>query len=583
MATQLDVVNQLINTFGGSRVTKTADTSALRQVLAQLQQQGTPEGQAAQLQALFQQAAGQIPGLQGAYANAVGARRGGNSAVQGALNKLMSQVTLAGQAQQTQNLQAQAQAAGALANATGTTTTKGNIGGAALNLLLAQGLAKGKKGLLGEGDDLFDGVGKALSGVFGGDTVSTASGPAATSGLSLMGDSSLGGPILRGSGLDFNANPGVSLDMSSVLGPDTGSFSLDNIDMGFDPGASGSATGTDFGGGGLLDELEGFGVFADGGLVGRDGQAPRGGDEEMAEERAQAKFDPGFTENVALDLLRNLMPAFADGGSVTLNAPGARRGTAQSVTPTSPTRMGATNVATPQAASSPTANSIAAQTGSDVSLDRDFTPNALAGGITSVATSPIGRILLGALNPGLGMVAGMVPKEDATREQALAGFALPALNIGLADAGLSPEVLAALNVAVRGSVGGNSNPGIGMSTAPDGMQGISLGDVMGTGGFSTAPQDAGALTGNVTTGYGTTGGSLGDGSRGFSTGGFGEGQYADGGKIDGPGTGVSDSIPAMLSDGEYVISKDVVDAVGVDFFDALQASLHTPAAQQRRR
>ena len=136
-ATQLDVISQLAQLLGGSRTTGTADTTALRQVLSQLQQLNSPEGQAAQTQALFQQAAGQIPGLQGAYSNAVGARRGGNSAVQGALNKLLTQTTLAGQAQQNANLQAQAQAAAALANATRGTTTKTNLGGAAGNMLFA--------------------------------------------------------------------------------------------------------------------------------------------------------------------------------------------------------------------------------------------------------------------------------------------------------------------------------------------------------------------------------------------------------------------------------------------------------------
>ncbi len=51
-----------------------------------------------------------------------------------------------------------------------------------------------------------------------------------------------------------------------------------------------------------------------------------------------------------------------------------------------------------------------------------------------------------------------------------------------------------------------------------------------------------------------------------------------GGYIQGPGTGTSDSIPARLSDGEYVIPADVVDKVGVEFFDHLRASLHTPVA-----
>jgi hypothetical protein len=64
---------------------------------------------------------------------------------------------------------------------------------------------------------------------------------------------------------------------------------------------------------------------------------------------------------------------------------------------------------------------------------------------------------------------------------------------------------------------------------------------------------------------------------------------ADGGDIEregaikGPGTGISDSIPAMLSDGEYVIPADVVKRKGVEFFDKLLEKHHMPAAEQKRR
>jgi hypothetical protein len=47
--------------------------------------------------------------------------------------------------------------------------------------------------------------------------------------------------------------------------------------------------------------------------------------------------------------------------------------------------------------------------------------------------------------------------------------------------------------------------------------------------------------------------------------------YASGGKVTGPGTGTSDSIPAMLSDGEYVIKASSVAKYGVETLDALNA------------
>jgi TP901 family phage tail tape measure protein len=48
-------------------------------------------------------------------------------------------------------------------------------------------------------------------------------------------------------------------------------------------------------------------------------------------------------------------------------------------------------------------------------------------------------------------------------------------------------------------------------------------------------------------------------------------KYASGGKITGPGTSKSDSIPALLSDGEYVIKASSVAKYGTDTMDALNA------------
>jgi hypothetical protein len=56
-----------------------------------------------------------------------------------------------------------------------------------------------------------------------------------------------------------------------------------------------------------------------------------------------------------------------------------------------------------------------------------------------------------------------------------------------------------------------------------------------------------------------------------------------GGVVRGPGTGISDSIPAKLSDGEFVIPADVVKRKGLDFFEGMIKKYHEPAAQQRAR
>lgn len=49
---------------------------------------------------------------------------------------------------------------------------------------------------------------------------------------------------------------------------------------------------------------------------------------------------------------------------------------------------------------------------------------------------------------------------------------------------------------------------------------------------------------------------------------FGKG-FVTGGSVDGPGTGTSDSIPAMLSNGEYVLNAQAVDRLGVPFLNGL--------------
>jgi hypothetical protein len=54
--------------------------------------------------------------------------------------------------------------------------------------------------------------------------------------------------------------------------------------------------------------------------------------------------------------------------------------------------------------------------------------------------------------------------------------------------------------------------------------------------------------------------------------------YAEGGRARGalPRRQSRDQIPAMLSEGEYVIPADVVSTKGIEFFDKLVAKFHRP-------
>jgi hypothetical protein len=63
-----------------------------------------------------------------------------------------------------------------------------------------------------------------------------------------------------------------------------------------------------------------------------------------------------------------------------------------------------------------------------------------------------------------------------------------------------------------------------------------------------------------------TGGGGGFAARWSSA--FGKG-FATGGSVAGPGTGTSDSIPVMLSNGEYVLNAQAVDRLGVPFLNGL--------------
>lgn len=55
-----------------------------------------------------------------------------------------------------------------------------------------------------------------------------------------------------------------------------------------------------------------------------------------------------------------------------------------------------------------------------------------------------------------------------------------------------------------------------------------------------------------------------------------------GGMVRGPGTGTSDSIAARLSDGEYVLPADTVQAIGVPALDAVKDATHAPAGKAAR-
>lgn len=172
-------VTEILKLLGGNSSTSTSnagDTTELQKIIAE---SGTnPEAENALLTAIFQNAAGQIPGLQTAFSNALGARGGNNSAVTAALSRLLQQTTTSAQqqimAQRQQAMQTRANAATAIAQATKGTTTKQkggtNLGQAGMIIGGLQLFSK----LRGMMDDE-DGIGGALQKAIGGDSAGTGS------------------------------------------------------------------------------------------------------------------------------------------------------------------------------------------------------------------------------------------------------------------------------------------------------------------------------------------------------------------------------------------------------------------------
>lgn len=557
--TGLDAISGLLELVGTqNKTTGTAKTGPLEELLRTLM---APQDGTAQLESIFQQAAGQIPKFSAAFANAVGARTGGNSAVQAALSDLLSQTTLAGQKQLAeQDLQRQqvaANAAGNLAQATRGTTTStnpnyGNAGKLLGGLQIAGKLGltdKIKENLLGgKLTDVAGGAGPDLSGTIFSPNFSFSTDSALSNLGSSIADS---GPSIFSSGLDFspvfsdgffdfasNAASSIAPDIASQVGSSFGDSFGDSFSGFF----------SDLGKG-----IAGIFGFEDGGLVGRDGAPVREPQE------------------------------YAEGGLV--RAGGGRRSSAPSYDPLIRPTTAANNSVVPGLNPARSVPSLSIQL-----PDRDYEDAGGIGESTSTATqaSPEAVAAIGLGMQGLqGLAIGMAlsPVLGPVSAALSQNLGIPGMALGMLG---KSAVVNALQAAINGST----------SAAPSGLGDVGEGDEGNTPSIGDPSNDNpdSAPSGSVSIGQGANddgssngGTSGGSGADGNGPGGTGSGPgngpggnaaWKDGGKVKGPGTGTSDSIHAMLSNGEYVVSDDVVDAVGVEFFDRLQAMFHKTAGGQ---
>ena len=570
----------LANLLGGTKGTSSpGDISALQNVLGQLQQQQAG-GYDNLLQQIFSQAAGQIPGFTNAYANSVGARSRGNSSIQSALSELLKQATLEGQkqivGQQNANLTTQANVAGNIAQATkGTTTTSGtNLGNAAKNLAWLQLFSKLKDTPL-----LSSGL-SSLGNMFNGSSTSATP-------ESFTANYAPTAPTIFGSVdpqqqafMDFGTGQ-FSNDIAADVSTDFTQPSSEDIQFDnfvnlpeFQPQP--------------VEEFIDYGdYFADGGRV------PKG--------------------------KRN----FADGGSVTQRAAGGRRTSAPSISTTAPQTSQVDNTLPREQLVTPTAPapapmltdpigelSINDLTGKNRDGNVSFgggdaqVAGAVRGGYNTLnaVNSAMGQAGMSNI-PGFGIVGGLVNARDP--QEALT-------NMGVTAAGmLSPALGAVASVARNPTTTGvvdavaSFNPVTAIGNLLGAPFGYSVGSLVEglvdlanpnnpVGPEQQARADAlnaanAANAGgnaDVSGGFGSAD-AVGGQNAGDATGVGGEasdtGYAADGGEIPGQTTGIDDTKQIHVSGGEYVVSADVVDAIGEDFFDMLQQSLHTPAAVQRMR
>lgn len=235
-------------------------------------------------------------------------------------------------------------------------------------------------------------------------------------------------------------------------------------------------------------------------------------------------------------------------------------------------------------------------------------------GLSSTTSSALGAVAGLTGVPGLSGLVGLATSNNPANSFASMAVSAAATAAGGPVAGLiASAIMSALNSQTSQSQsnagGGNNGVGgasqgevgnttasvsVGEATADDGT--VAVGAPVGTTS-ETIDADSGG-DGNGGGGTGSAGGpgsgsdggagdsgvggdSAGDGSSGSAGTSAGGDAWAHGGEISGPGTGVSDSILARVSDGEYIIPADVVEALGVPFFDKLRDKYHTPAKQQQ--
>jgi len=227
--------------------------------------------------------------------------------------------------------------------------------------------------------------------------------------------------------------------------------------------------------------------------------------------------------------------------------------------------------------------------------------NPIASPELSGGTDPLLSLLRGSDSSGMtsqtpaaetvGAGLGSVAKGATLGQAGIANLGLTALSLAgplgaLASKGISAVTdipsLQAMAINSLTAMPGEADPSA-ASTVNSLDAFMAMNDFFGTAvAENPAESSGGGSSSAADTGYGGSSGDAAASAAGAGPGGPGDGEgsagnMATGGQVSGPGTGTSDSIEAMLSDGEYVIDAKTVEALGPEFFQKIQA-MFNPAA-----
>jgi hypothetical protein len=547
-------IMQVIASLGGSKTKTSQSTSVDPAALANLQQilgtqmaGTTPEGAAGLLQAIFQGGLEQVPGLATTYAQASGARSSNNSPLKLAMQDMMLKLTQEGQKQLSANQVNAANTARTVAEATKSTNTQETKSPKLSAMQLAPFLLGGAgklKGMLPS----FDQASNAFDNFFGSTVNPAVSSIGMGGGLGIdVGTSGLGGSFDLSPAFDFGSDALASLAPDAVSSlADFGAADA----FGFDFGSSAAADigSSFFDTMGTEDLVGGFLGFEKGGLVGRDGMVKKKKKGYKPTTKPKGYASGGYITADRTDNLRDKNQQMIRGSTqnddVTDVVARMVAGSGDGIL-----RMPARAI--PQAKRSPLETKMSENAGSS-GIDEGLAFGEVGSSITPQGVGALATIASMALGvPGIvGITAANMMGFPAVSPMSTL---INAITNGISGIGLS------------GSVNDNSingPPGAGMALAADTLSD----DTNAISADVAAAMDAAGISGGGGPGS-STGGA--DGVGDAAAAGIGGGGFAEGGKITGKkGT---DVIPIRATAGEYVIQKEVVDALGVQFFDVINS------------